>query len=122
MTKNEAMEKNQKVLDNDKRKTILEKRLNRLEKLMKNESYDPKLALYDAIDNGLIGWYTVGNECLQQMSNDQVEDVIRALDLDDMFDELNEDEEDDWDDEEEFESRKSPKRQSLVEKFKSRKR
>lgn len=118
MTKNEVMQKNRKILNIDRRKAVLEKRLNRIEKLMKNESYDPKLVLYNAIGNGFVGWDTVCNECLQRMSNDQIEDVIHALDIDDMFDELN----DDVLDDEEYESRKPLRKRSLVEKFKSHKR
>lgn len=44
MTKNEAMKKAKQIIDNYKRKTILEKRLTRLENLIKNED------VYDDVD------------------------------------------------------------------------
>jgi hypothetical protein len=40
MTKNEAMKKAKQIIDNNKRRTILENRLTRLENLIKNEDAD----------------------------------------------------------------------------------
>lgn len=44
MTKNEAMKKAKQIIDSSKRKTILEKRITRLENLIKNED------VYDDVD------------------------------------------------------------------------
>ena len=82
MTKNEAMEKAKQIIDNDKRKTILEKRLTRLENLIKNESADdPAVILLDAASDGYISMEALCRELIAQMSVDELWSVCDALDL-----------------------------------------
>lgn len=82
MTKNEAMEKAKQIIDNDKRKTILEKRLVRLENLIKNESADdPAEILLGAMDDGYISAEALCRELIAQMSVDELWSVCDALDL-----------------------------------------
>lgn len=51
MTKNEAMKKAKQIIDNHKRKTILEKRLTRLENLIKSEDMgDEDIECYNSYD------------------------------------------------------------------------
>lgn len=82
MKKNEAMKKAKQIIDNDKRKTILEKRLTRLENLIKNESADdPAFILLDAVNGGLISWKTLCRELIAQMSVAELWSVCNAFDL-----------------------------------------
>lgn len=82
MTKNEAMDKAKQIIDNDKRKTILEKRLTRLENLIKNESTDdPAVILLDAVSDGYISMEALCRELIAQMSVDELWSVCDALDL-----------------------------------------
>jgi hypothetical protein len=127
MTKNEAIEKANQIIDNDKRKTILEKRITRLENLVKNESTDdPSDILLGAMNDGYISAEALCRELIAQMSVDELWSVCDDLDLVEesnkasdkhMKNEDTDDEDDeDWDEEDEdcdedddsFESRKRP--------------
>lgn len=82
MTKNEAFEKAKKVIDNDKRKTILEKRICRLESMIKNESVgDPASLLLDSVDDGYVSWETLCRELIAIASDDDLLTACRNLDL-----------------------------------------
>lgn len=82
MKKNEAMKKAKQIIDNDKRKTILEKRLTRLENLIKNESTDdPAVILLDAVSDGLISMEALCRELIAQMSVGELWSVCDAFDL-----------------------------------------
>lgn len=143
MTKNEAMKKAKQIIDSNKRKTILEKRITRLENLIKNEdAYDVD---YEDIRNGYNS-YDICREILDHYyAGDWIgeKDIDEYLDTyyDDMSDEdrlsvhdrmsdfvgvdpyrsVQDDEDDeDWDeDEEDFEScRRKSKRQAKNESTK----
>ena len=71
MTKNEALEKAQVTVDNDKRRIILEKRLARLENLIKNESADdPNVILLEAVADGVVSWEVLCRELMANVADD----------------------------------------------------
>ena len=71
MTKNEALEKAQVTVDNDKRRTILERRLTRLENLIKNESADdPNVILLEAVADGVVSWEVLCRELMANVADD----------------------------------------------------
>lgn len=88
MTKNEALEKAQVTVDNDKRRTILEKRLARLENLIKNESADdPNVILLEAVADGVVSWEVLCRELMANVADDALWTTCSNLGLieDDMM-------------------------------------
>lgn len=80
MAKNEALEKTKKIIDNDKRKIILEKRICRLENMIKNESVgDPASLLLYSVDDGYVSWETLCRELIAIASDDDLLAACRNL-------------------------------------------
>lgn len=80
MTKNEAMKKAKQIIDKHKRKTILEKRLTRLENLIKNED------MYDNVSYEDIEGYNSYDICREIIDYYYAGDWIGEKDIDEYLD------------------------------------
>lgn len=81
MTKNEAIKKAKQIINNHRRKTILEKRLTRLENLIKNEdAYD------DMVDEDIKDGYNSYDICREILDHYYAGDWIGEKDIDEYLD------------------------------------
>lgn len=85
MTKNEAMKKAKQIIDNYKRKTILEKRLTRLENLIKNEDMYDNVSYEDTVDEDIEG-YNSYDICREIIDHYYAGDWIGEKDIDEYLD------------------------------------
>ena len=85
MTKNEAMKKAKQIIDNHKRKTILEKRLTRLENLIKNEDMYDNVSYEDMGDEDIEG-HNSHDICREILDHYYAGDWIGEKDIDEYLD------------------------------------
>ena len=85
MTKNEAMKKAKQIIDNHKRKTILEKRLTRLENLIKNEDMYDNVSYEDTGDEDIEG-HNSYDICREIIDHYYAGDWIGEKDIDEYLD------------------------------------
>lgn len=86
MTKNEAMKKAKQIIDNHRRKTILEKRITRLENLIKNEDAYDDVYYEDVVDEDIEDGYNSYDICREILDHYYAGDWVGEKDIDEYLD------------------------------------